>query len=686
MTTKNPLIERPLWRRALTQALALVVLCVTVLSVASFAVARHALLQRAELHVMTLSQTAADLVEQDLQALRTQAQAIANDASSEGTDPRVLSVHQVRATKVTTVMPTVGKGGWTKTDITVRQKVGTGSWRITFDMQPLQSRLDAAAQASGQDAAIVFGFAQQGQLMVVPLGSGDLYGAITLGTVQQERSQGLQLAAVVEGDEGATTAEDYRGKQVVSAGRLLPSLGWALVAQIDANEVLSGVRTLALFHLLLGLGLLLVGIAGAAALATSWASPIQSLARRVAPLGPGHWELSEELKTRDESAFLEHVVVGMAARLKELYENLETLVQARTQALRQQYELDRAVLGTMEHAVLSVDATGRITGMNPAAELLIGMPEQQCLGQQVDAVLPLSGKEGALLAAAHPVLHALSSDAPVRPEPGTAWTFQPTAGDSKALHLIASPLRAGAQVFGAVAVFQDVTKEREMEQLKSEFITLASHQLRTPISIIQWQLESLRDPSTPQPAMAQSLLEVEHAAKRMTTIINALLQVAKLEGDVLTPQLSTVDAAALVQNATASVIDGNPRHIQVHLPHPQGVRFTTDPVLLEVVLQNLIENAVKYSPEGGSVTLGCDNDGDHVRISITDEGMGIPQAQQRHVFEKFFRGDNVRKTSPDGTGLGLYIAKMIIEQLGGTLAFESIEGKGTTFVLLLPRT
>lgn len=676
----SPDVKRPLLHRALAQAVLLVAVSVIALSSASFYVARKALINRAALHVTALTQAAADLTEQDLLSVRQIAQQTAQDPKAKH-NARVLSVKNgAVSVRATTLTPKVSKQGWTKTDVSISK--GTGSIIVSVSMQPLLDRLTAAADASGQSATVVFGFLQKDSLMAVPLGQADLSGAILLGAIKDELQDGLPLAQAFNEQQNARLTDDYRGTQVMAAARLLPSLGWSLQAQIDKDEVLSAVTTLALFHLLLAAGLLLVGAAAAWLFARSWTEPLRSLASRVAPLGPGHWEMSETLRTGDETALLEHVIATMAVRLKEFYEELERLVQERTDAWRKQYELDRAVLGTMEHAVLAVDAAGLITMLNPAAERLLHADAGAVTGRPVQDFLPLTAKDGLLAGDAHPVLRSMREKHSVSPEPGSAWTVTPQSGEAVSLYLVSTPLTADGNVFGAVAVFQDITKERQMEQLKSEFITLASHQLRTPLSIINWQLETLRDPATAKDATAQSLTEVEHATGRMTTIINALLQVAQLEGSALKPQQEASDLRQLLKTASDNVIDGNPRHIQFK-NDTDAITLKTDPVLLQVVLENLIENAVKYSPDGGSVSVSCKAENNTVRITVFDAGVGIPQDEQRHVFEKFFRGSNVKKTSTDGTGLGLYIAKMIIEQLGGTLSFESAEGKGTTFTVTL---
>lgn len=689
----NPEIRRPLLRRTLRQALLVMGGAVAVLSVSSFVVARGLLLDRATLHAGTLGQAAVDTVELQLRSFRQQAVALARGpqwpSASSGADlqslraghPSLLAVHTASGGRTeTTLLPVVDRDGWHA--VTVAVPVAGETRSVTFAVEPLLERLAAAADASGRTADILFGRTVGGDVEVIRVTDPAERAAIVLGTLQDQRAADLALADALAGEERVGSGDDYRGVAVVAAGRFVPSLGWSVGAQIDAAEVLEGVRRLALFHAMIGGVCLLLAAALSAWVAWRWTAPVRSLTKRVMTLGPGSWAMTPTLDTQDEVAYLERVMADMASRLRAFTEDLEHLVRQRTEALRRQYELDRAVLTAVEYGVVTVDAAGTVSAANPAAERMLGKPLSSLLGAAADAALPLSLDGKTLLRDAHPLARALREGRPVHTDPGTAWTLAAEGQEPRSLSLVASPLRAGDTLFGAVAVFQDITRERQMEQLKSEFITLASHQLRTPLSIMQWQIEALQGSAA---AGTEQVAEMTTAAKRMTSIVNALLQVARLEGGALTPVFAAADLAALVQESVAGLGKAAGAGIEIRVDLPPTLPCRTDAVLLNIVLQNLLENAVKYARDGGSVHVSATEQGGEVAVAVRDDGMGIPQEEQRHVFEKFFRGRNVRRQSTDGTGLGLYIAHMIVEQLGGTLTFASVENTGTTFTVTLPK-
>lgn len=684
-------IRRPLLGRTLRQTLLLTGMSVFTLSVSSFVAARHLLLERAQLHVATLGQATVNLVEQELRDMRSQAGAIAKDAQSLASADPVLALRadypEVQAVftdaarqKETTLLPLIDRDGWQA--VVVRVPKDGGTVAVTFSVRTLLERLAVAAAASGKTADILFGRAVDGDLEILRVTEPAKRAALTLGSLRSQADMRLMIARAVLGEHLRGMDNDYRGTDVLSAGHYLPSLGWGVTAQIDAAEVLEGVRLLAVFHALIGAVFLLLAAVGAAWLSRRLTDPIRSLAGRVSVLGPGHWDLHATLRSEDEVAFLERVMADMASRLHDFTENLEKLVQHRTQALRRQYELDRTVLRAIEYGVVTVDVSGNLTGLNPAAEAMLGVKASDVLGTAASQCFPLSSDGRTLLHADHPLQLALSAKRVVHTAPGSSWTLAVPEREAKALSLVATPLSTGTELFGAVIVFQDITQERQMEQLKSEFITLASHQLRTPLSIMQWQLEAMHGETQVDPAQ---VTEMDNAAKRMTAIVNALLQVAKLEGGALQPVMADADLAQLLQSTAQETGRTAQRGVQMRVETAATLPCRTDAVLLTIVLQNLLENAMKYSKDGGMVVVGAAECGGTCTVTVRDDGMGIPQNEQRNVFKKFFRGHNVRKNSTDGTGLGLYIAKMVTEQLGGTLTFESAEGAGTTFTLALPK-
>lgn len=433
-------------------------------------------------------------------------------------------------------------------------------------------------------------------------------------------------------------------------------------------------------------GALLVGFAAATAflLARQLTNPLRALAEKVGVLRPGHWQAERTVTTGDEVEVLDIALTDMAGRLAGVYEHQEEEIAQRTEDLRRQYQLDRAILDAIRYGVLAVDKDGMVTQCNPAAVELMGETTE---GRHVDEAFRLRMHGGKPLQGEHPVLACLKTAKPYKAVPSARWSIERVNHGLLPITLSVSPLLENGTVFGALIVFQDVTEERHLDYLKSEFITLASHQLRTPLSAIRWYAEMLDDEKTSFTTEQQSYVtEISHSVGRMIALLGSLLHAAKMEDENLKPDLKSINLSSVVADAmrdVEEVFDNAGIAHAINLPK-EAVTVTTDPVLLRIVLQNLLGNAAKYSSKGASVRVDVRQEGNRAIFAVTDTGLGIPMASQGRIFEKFFRAENVRRMDTDGNGLGLYISKSIVDRLGGTLTFESIEGKGTTFRVELP--
>jgi len=245
------------------------------------------------------------------------------------------------------------------------------------------------------------------------------------------------------------------------------------------------------------------------------------------------------------------------------------------------------------------------------------------------------------------------------------------------------------KLIGAIEVFRDITRENEVDRAKSEFVSLASHQLRTPLATVNWYTEMLLagDAGKVTSDQKKYLEKIYTGNKRMVELVNAFLNVSRIELGTFTIEPKLTDVIELVQ----SVVDEqkfqiDEKKITLFMVFEKNIPLIqVDQKLLRMVVQNLLSNAGQYTPEGGriEVSLGLD-DKRNVLLKISDTGYGIPKNQQDKIFTKLFRADNVREKDTEGTGLGLYIVKSIMEHSGGRVWFESAQDKGTTFFASLP--
>jgi signal transduction histidine kinase len=240
---------------------------------------------------------------------------------------------------------------------------------------------------------------------------------------------------------------------------------------------------------------------------------------------------------------------------------------------------------------------------------------------------------------------------------------------------------------GTVYAFRDLTEERAVEQLKSDFVSTVSHELRTPLAAIYGAAMTLRreDVALGHEQEAGMLDVIAGESERLARIVNDILLASRLDSDAAAVSIGTADAGRIAAGVIAAAEAHRPPDVELVLAAPEeGPAVAADPDGLRQVLVNLVENAVKYSPDGGRVELQVEEVDGRVRFSVRDRGLGIPASEQERIFEKFFRLDPNLSRGVGGTGLGLYICREIVRRMGGRIRLESAPGRGSTFWFELP--
>jgi signal transduction histidine kinase len=257
--------------------------------------------------------------------------------------------------------------------------------------------------------------------------------------------------------------------------------------------------------------------------------------------------------------------------------------------------------------------------------------------------------------------------------------------DDLHLSLTESVMRDPAgTVAGRIFTFRDISKEHVVEQMKSQFVSTVSHQLRGPLTSIYGFAETLRRrwEYFADSERIRFLDYISDAADRLSVIVDQLLNVARLEGGDLPMEAAPTDVRAVVEDVVANAEQevGAGTHTFV-VEVPDGpLSALADPEKLRQILGHLVDNAVKFSPAGGVVRVAAEQDDGVVVLSVADQGIGIPPGEQERIFTKFYR----REEGGGGTGLGLFLAQGLVERMGGHIRVESTEGEGSTFVVELP--
>jgi two-component system phosphate regulon sensor histidine kinase PhoR len=341
-------------------------------------------------------------------------------------------------------------------------------------------------------------------------------------------------------------------------------------------------------------------------------------------------------------------------------------LSARLDKLRAERSKLEAVISSMEEGVIPLDPDGRILGVNGAAKELFELRDDP-QGLKLWEVVRLPGLEDA-------ALKALRRRTPV--------TDSFEVG-SRVLSVRFSPVTDGP---GAVVVAHDITEDRRYDTLRKEFVANVSHELRTPLSVVQGYVETLLEGAVKEEKSALDFLGIiDKNVRRLSAIVTDLLDLSKLEsgGHILQPH--PVDVRGLIDRVAEAfrpVAERKKQQLAAEVSPGTG-QVEADGALLERAISNLVDNALKYTPDGGRIRIRAGLDGGQIAVAVEDNGMGIPEADLPRIFERFYRVDKSRSRDLGGTGLGLSIVKHIVQLHGGTISVSSSPA-GTTFTLRLP--
>jgi PAS domain S-box-containing protein len=349
-----------------------------------------------------------------------------------------------------------------------------------------------------------------------------------------------------------------------------------------------------------------------------------------------------------------------------------------TDAKRTEGELERRAqaaqaLEFVGDGVFLLDADGVVRLWNPAAEAITGLREADVLGRMLVEMIP----GWATVERLTPVTDR-GQGAAVRAE------TLPLDLDGRELWLSISGVSFAE---GTVYAFRDLTEERAVERLKSDFVSTVSHELRTPLAAIYGAAMTLKrgDVALSGDQREGMLGVVAGESERLARIVNDILLASRLDSDMVDVSIDQADPVELVQTVIAAAQTHLPAGIELTSEVPEGTPAVfADADKVRQVLVNLVENAIKYSPDGGRVTVMLTPSGERLRFSVVDHGLGIPAAEHGRIFEKFYRLDPNLTRGVGGTGLGLYICREIVRRMDGRIWVESEPGSGSTFSFDLP--
>jgi len=336
-----------------------------------------------------------------------------------------------------------------------------------------------------------------------------------------------------------------------------------------------------------------------------------------------------------------------------------------------------SIITNFSDGMLVFDGENKLSLINPQAEIFFNVQSKELIGK---SVLELTGEPSLTL-----LVNLLGKDIK------GIFRKELKIKENLVLEISSVPMISGEEGLGVLVILHDITREKLVERIKTEFVSLSAHQLRTPLAAIKWTLNMLLDGDLGEITSEQrEFIEKSYKSnERMIGLINDLLDVTRIEEGryLYKPVLSNFENVVhFVMSSHRDNIERKKIRLEFKKLKVKIPRIIIDVEKMRVAVDNVLDNAIKYTPPGGKITVTLDylKKTKEIEFKIQDTGVGIPVDQRERVFSKFFRGANVMRMDTEGSGLGIFITKNIIEAHGGKIWFESEENKGTTFFFTLP--
>lgn len=424
------------------------------------------------------------------------------------------------------------------------------------------------------------------------------------------------------------------------------------------TEAISKTSSILIFACLAGLGFSLIA---AYALSKTLSNPIRTISKAALEIAHGDYSKKVDINRKDEIGILSSSFNYLTEKLNETIGDLNN----------EKSKLSD-ILYSMEEGLLAVDTGLNIIQINPAASNLLNLPEQSA-----PSLSDLSGCKDMALNVGEVLKEGMSK------------SFQKTVGENKFLNVLVSPLKyQNDETYGAIIILQDISESMKLEKMRRDFVANVSHELRTPLTSIRGFIEPLIDGTVNDRETSMKYHNIIRSETlRLERLINDLLDLSRLQSGKVCLDIQKVNIVELITNISNKfqpIFDS--KGIKFKFKLPGGPVFIlADGDRIEQLMVIFIDNAVKFTPTGGSIEINLAEDDDIVRISVKDTGVGIPKEDIPYIWERFYKVDKSRTSKSSGTGLGLSIAKNIVELHNQKVLVESTLGKGTTFEFTMKR-
>lgn len=476
----------------------------------------------------------------------------------------------------------------------------------------------------------------------------------------------LQTRTISEGGDRKELMTTPLG---VTNGRLKDVPG-VIVVKASLSPVYKNINNVMKLFIIAGLVALVASIALALFLARTLTRPIEQINEQTTKIADGDYSMVNHIYGSDELSQLAMSVNELSMRIEESTETVNA----------ERNRLD-SVLTHMADGVLAANRRGEVTIINQAAADFVGVDREEALGKNVIDLLHLKNKR-----TLREMLENLDD-------------FRVDLSDDSKDLLVQAYVslikRQSGFISGLVVVLHNITEQQRIDSERRMFVSNVSHELRTPLTSVRSYVDALAEGAINDPDMAQNFLGVvQDETQRMIRMINDLLELSRLDQGTMDVKLEVINLNSLfnfVLNRFDMILENDAKNDESPSKRYNILReFTKEDVWVEVdpdkftqVLDNIMNNAVKYSPDGGTITARLIKTKTRAILSISDQGLGIPRKDLDNIFNRFFRVDKSRSRAQGGTGLGLAISKEVVEKFNGRIWVDSVENKGSTFYISL---
>jgi PAS domain S-box-containing protein len=465
--------------------------------------------------------------------------------------------------------------------------------------------------------------------------------------------------------------EGLSEKKVMVLGtyQKIPSTNWAVIFQEPLQSIYHDVNQLSRLGLAMTLLAVVIMIALSYILSRYITSPVLAIGRTAEKIGGGDLNATVQLKQHDEIGALAHSINTMGQNLRSFIGRLE--------AERNQLE---AILNSTSDGIIALDEYGNILLANRAASQLVRLPSNELLGKALSTVcMWRKGSDVFVLDYTHPGTERYDN-----------LIYKDPAGADHYIDLLVTRIPNSHEAVQTIVTMHDLTKSRELDSMKVDFVSMAAHELRTPISAVRGFLELMLYKDKTESALPEQtkhyILQARKSTMDLIGLINNLLNISRIERGALTLNLEKLDWAETISSVMQGYqFNAQEKNITLKYEGPtNGCFILADSVAVQEVLNNVVSNAIKYTNSGGSIVVRMSEKDGHYLTQVTDTGIGIPANALKHLFTKFYRVNGGLASGSGGTGLGLFISKSIVDRHGGTIWVDSQEGHGSTFSFTFP--